>query len=237
MYQLTLQFQNSKDTLRDSLEKLSRRPVVLSITDNASSLLSIRIKHDFVFARMHWMFLKAGDDILKEIADFISKRTVRTPLIRHFIQANSDCIKARDGCPKRPVAIRTKGKFHDLREVFTSLNDTYFSGQVTSSISWGRRHARRIVRRLTLGSFSKNTNTIWINTVLDRKTIPGYFIRYIVYHEMLHSIMKEEKKNGRRLLHNSAFRQRERLLGEYEKAVAWEKKYFTGNSKEAYSKE
>jgi predicted metal-dependent hydrolase len=64
--------------------------------------------------------------------------------------------------------------------------------------------------------------------MLDRRNIPGFFIRYIVYHEMLHGMMKEERKNGRRLLHSPAFRRRERMFGEYEKAVAWEKKYLMG---------
>jgi hypothetical protein len=44
---------------------------------------------------------------------------------------------------------------------------------------------------------------------------------------MLHSIMKEETENGRRSPHSRAFRHRERLFGEYEKAIAWEKKHFT----------
>ncbi len=232
MFQLSLQFLNNKNTIRASLEKMTGRSVSLSITDNATSLLSIRPMQDSVSVRMHWMFLKAGDDVLREIAGFIRKRKGRAPLIREFINRNRDCIKERDSNNSNPlVSICTQGRFHNLRDIFDALNSSYFDGRVSSLISWGKRNGRRIVRRRILGSFSTRTNTIWISRVLDRRYIPGFFIRYIVYHEMLHGIMKEERKNGRRLLHSPAFRQRERLFGEYEKAVTWEKKHFTGNAR------
>jgi len=230
MFQLNLQFLNNKDTMRDSLEKMTGRPVSLRITDNATSLLSIRTRQDLVNVRIHWMFLKAGDDIIREISGFIKKRKGCTPLIRKFIHENRSCIKLRDSSSCSPVIIRTQGRFHDLGEMFATLNNAYFGGRVSASISWGKRNPRRVVRKRILGSYSGHTNMIRINPVLDRKTVPGFFIRYIIYHEMLHSIVKEERKNGRRLLHSPAFRERERLFGEYEKAVAWEKKHFTGNS-------
>jgi predicted metal-dependent hydrolase len=93
-----------------------------------------------------------------------------------------------------------------------------------------------MVKKRILGSFSSHTNTIWINPMLDRKNIPGFYVRYIVFHEMLHSIIKEEAKNGRRSPHSRAFRQRERQFGEYERAMEWEKKYFTANLRDAYHK-
>ncbi len=42
---------------------------------------------------------------------------------------------------------------------------------------------------------------------------------------MLHSNMCVEKKNGRRLLHTTEFKKRERLLKDYGKALSWEKRY------------
>ncbi len=75
----------------------------------------------------------------------------------------------------------------------------------------------------TLGSYCLRTNTIRINPVLDRKTVPDYFIGFIVYHEMLHADMGVCRINGRRSVHSSEFRKRERMFKEYEKALAWEK--------------
>jgi len=231
MFQFSLQFFNNKDTIKDSLEKMTGKPVSLHITDNATSLLSIRTNHDLVSVRMHYMFLKAGADIMREISGFIKKRKGPTPLIRKFIHENRSCIKVRDcgSCP--PVILRTQGRFYDLSEMFAAINERYFGGRISASISWGKRNPRRIVRKRTLGSYSGHTNMIRINPVLDRRDVPDFFIRYIIYHEMLHSDMKEERKNGRRLLHSPEFRQRERLFGEYEKAVVYEKHHFTGNGR------
>jgi predicted metal-dependent hydrolase len=124
----------------------------------------------------------------------------------------------------RKVSIRTRGKYHDLLELFASVNNRYFGGKIKASISWGKKVPRWAVRKRTLGSYSHQTNTIWINPVLDRKNIPRYVIRFIVYHEMLHCDIPVEKKNGRRLVHSPEFKKRERLFEHYEKAVSWEKR-------------
>ena len=232
MFQLNLPCLNSKDTLQASLERMTGKPVSVAITDNTASLLSIRQKDSLISVRMHWMFLNAGDEIIREVALFLAKRKGPTPLIRKFIRENRNCIKERDCSAKAPAATRTEGRFYDLRELFDTLNATYFDGRVSSTISWGRRGTRRVVRRRILGSFNSQTNMIRISTVLDRRNIPRFFIRYIIYHEMLHSIMKEENKNGRRLIHSPEFRHRERLFREYQEAIVWEKKHFTGDSRE-----
>jgi predicted metal-dependent hydrolase len=123
--------------------------------------------------------------------------------------------------------VRTLGRYHNLREIFDDLNAEYFQNLITASISWGKKNARRAVRKRTLGSYNGHTNAILINPVLDRKIVPDYFIRFLVYHEMLHSALKEEKKNGRRRIHTAEFRGREKFFRYYEEAISWEKKHFT----------
>ena len=91
----------------------------------------------------------------------------------------------------------------------------------------GKANKRRLVRKRTLGTYCRTTDTIRINPVLDRRSVPLYFIRFVVYHEMLHGYIKEEKKNGRRSLHSPEFKRKERLFKEYQKAVSWEKEYGT----------
>jgi len=223
MFQLSFHFLNSKDTLEDYLEKMSGKSVSLTITDNSTSLLSIRTKSNLVSVRMHWMFLNADDEVIREMASFIKTRKGRTPLIRKFIRENQISIKKREQ-NSRQLSIRTQGRFHNLREIFDDLNNEYFGGRITASISWGKENARRAVRNRTLGSYCGHTDTIRINPVLDRKNVPCYFIRYVVYHEMLHSDVEEERKNGRRSVHSSKFRKLERLFKDYGKAVLWEKR-------------
>jgi predicted metal-dependent hydrolase len=221
MSQLNLQFSNNKNTIKDYLEKETGKLVSLTITDNSTSMLSVKTKENSVFVRLHRMFLHAENDIIKEIAEFIKFRKRKTPLISKFIRENKHYLKNKSS---RPPVIRTQGKYHNLKELFNSLNDEYFKGRITAPISWGKKNPRLAVRKRTLGSYSSHTNTIRINSVLDRKNVPRYFIKFVIYHEMLHSDMHRERKNGRRLLHSSEFKRRERLFEHYEKTISWEKR-------------
>lgn len=223
MFQFSLQFSNSKDSIKDSLEKITGKSISLTLTDNSTNLLSMRTKGNSVSVRMHWMFLNADEEVIREMASFIKTRKGRTPLIRKFISENQTCLKKREQNP-RQLSIRTQGRFHNLREILDDLNNEYFGGRISASISWGKGDARRAVRKRTLGSYWGHTDTVRINPVLDRRNVPRYFIRYIVYHEMLHSDLKEERKNGRRSVHTSEFRKKERLFKDYEKAVSWERR-------------
>ena len=222
MSQFKLHFSNSKDSLQVYLERITGKPVSLVLTDNVTSLISIRRKDNLVSVRIHWMFLNAGDEVIREIACFIKTRKGKTPHIRRFIRENQTCLKERE-IKHRQTRILTQGKFHNLKEIFYALNSEYFGGKITASITW-RRGNKQAVKKRTLGSYIRHTNTILINSVLDRKNVPYYFIRYVVYHEMLHSIIEEKIENGRRLVHTSEFRKRERLFKDYEKAASWEKR-------------
>jgi hypothetical protein len=62
MFQMSLQFSEGKDNLKDYFEKMTGKSVSLTVTDNAASLLSIRPKESSVSVRMHWMFLNAGEE-------------------------------------------------------------------------------------------------------------------------------------------------------------------------------
>jgi predicted metal-dependent hydrolase len=223
MFQMRLLYSHSKDTLRDSLAKMTGEAVALTLTDNSTSMLSIRKKDDSVTVRMHRMFLTAGEEVIREIAGFIKKRKGQTPLIRQFIRANRASLKKRER-KGRPASLCEQGRIYHLREIFDSLNNEYFEGGISAAIGWGKRNLRRAVRKRTLGSYCGTANTIRINPVLDRRTTPHYFIRFVVYHEMLHSAVKEEKKNGRRAMHTPEFRRREKLYKDYDRAIAWEKR-------------
>ena len=225
MEQLSLRFLNNKESLSDYLSQVSGKPVVLTVTDNSTSLLSVKTKGSSVAVRIHWMFLNAGEEVVREIAHFVKSRRGGTPFIRRFIRENRICLKKKARRSSRSV-LRTEGRFHDLRDIFDNINHTYFHDDIKSVMGWGKQEARRLVRKRTLGSYCRHTDTIRISPVLDRKNVPRYFIEFVVYHEMLHSAMKEEKKNGRRSVHPPEFRKRERLFRDYEKAVAWEKRHW-----------
>lgn len=142
------------------------------------------------------------------------------PLFRDFIRRNRHTI--RNGSPKR-VRVVSRGRFHNLRDLFDEINREYFEGRIASSVTWGARAGRHAVRKRTLGSYSSRTDTIRIHPFLDRKDVPAYFLQFVLYHEMLHADMGVGEKNGRRTVHTKEFRRRERLFREYERAEAWER--------------
>jgi hypothetical protein len=221
--QMDLLFSHDKDTLSSYLEKEAGKAVSLTVTDNSTSMIAVKTKGDLISIRLHRMFLDAGNEVIREIARFVKRRKDSTRLIRDFIRKNRNSLENKNRS-YRKVAIRTHGKYHDLRELFGTVNDQYFGGKINASISWGKKIPRWAVRKRTLGSYSHRTNTIWINPVLDRRNIPRYLLKFIVYHEMLHCAIPVKKKNGRRLVHSPEFKKCERLFEDYEKVVSWEKR-------------
>jgi predicted metal-dependent hydrolase len=199
---------------------MSGKTVSLTITDNSTSMLSIRARSGTVFLRLHRMFLDAGDDILREIAELARRGKGATPLLRKFIRENFCRIKK---APPRKSRLRPRGRYHDLTEICESLNNEYFSSRLSCAITWGTKSPRYAVRKRTLGSYCRNTNTIRINPVLDRRNVPGYFLAFVVFHEMLHADTAIPEKNGRRQVHSKHFRQREKIFRHYDRAIAWER--------------
>ena len=58
---------------------------------------------------------------------------------------------------------------------------------------------------------------------LDRPDVPGFFVDFIVFHEMLHQLFPSGDATGRRVHHPRAFRERERAFPVYEAALRWER--------------
>lgn len=218
-----MKFPETGSSLQAYLTRITGKSVSLVVTDNSTSMLTVKKKGDAVFLRVHRMFLSAEDDVIGEIAEFIKNRKFSTPLIRLFIRENRYSLKKN---PSRQISIRTSGRFHDLREIFDSLNKNYFRGGITSPITWGKKIISGKVKKRTLGSYSRSSDTIIINPFLDRRKVPRYFLEFVVYHEMLHSEMlcEETGSNGRRSIHSREFKKREQLFEHYDKALSWEKK-------------
>ena len=221
MHQMSFPFERDRTFLKVYLQKVSRKDISLIITDNTTSMLSIRPVGNTVALRLHRMFLTACNEVLDEIASYIRNTRLKTPLVRKFI--NDNVHRLRDK-PARKIAARTKGKHFDLAEIYQKVNEEYFDGSVSASISWGAKGPRRSARSRTLGSYSSYGNIIRINPLLDSRRVPRYFLEFIVYHEMLHADMGIEKKAGRRSVHSQEFKSREKLFKEYGRATAWERK-------------
>ena len=205
--------------LKQYLEECLDRPVALVLTENSTSMLSARLHDGVLRVRLHRMFLGADNRVMSEIASYLKNRTGAMPHFRSFIRDNREQLSLKS--PKK-VLVRTAGKFHDLCGLYDEINKEYFGGMVNAVITWGTRSPRYAVRKRTVGSYSERSNTIRINQVLDKKTVPRYYVALIVYHEMLHAAMGTPLRGKRRSVHSGEFRTREKLFKDYEKAMAWE---------------
>jgi len=223
--QLAFSFEHDPGFLVRTFEKASGRPVTLVLTDNSSSMLSIRKKGTVSCVRLHRMFLCADEGTLTEIALFIKHGRGNMTRFRAFLKKMSGVVRRK---PARYFPVRTQGRYFELQAIFERLNEAYFDSKLTSVITWGAGTQRKAVRRRTLGSYSGNTNIIRINPAIDKKTVPAYYIEFVVYHEMMHAAMGIGEKDGRRSVHSRAFRERERLFKHYDKALRWER---TGRDK------
>jgi predicted metal-dependent hydrolase len=76
-------------------------------------------------------------------------------------------------------------------------------------------------RTLKFGSVD-HTGLIRIHPVLDKSRVPAWFVRFIIFHELLHGVHKPTSApNGRRSIHTPAFRSAERAHPDYARSVAW----------------
>jgi hypothetical protein len=88
---------------------------------------------------------------------------------------------------------------------------------------WGRRQRHRPKDYFTFGTIQEEDRVIRINPLLDQPFVPLWFLQYVLYHEMLHSVVPDKiESGGRRRIHTDQFIRRERKFRSYERARRWE---------------
>jgi hypothetical protein len=106
------------------------------------------------------------------------------------------------------------GRYYSLEMIYQDLNSVYFNGQIEiARIGWGFRRSRR-----RLGHYDPAHHTITLSPVLDAPGVPGFVVRYIVYHEMLHAVFEGPSGRDRKRHHFAEFRRAEQAFPDYERA-------------------
>ena len=123
--------------------------------------------------------------------------------------------------PLRP----NRGRYHDLDAILADLRRRYFPDCAEVRIGWGRWSGRARPRSIRFGAYRPDAHSIRIHPALDQAFVPGYFVEFIVHHELLHHVMPPQPVNGRYQIHSRAFHQREREFPAYAEAVAWRQQY------------
>ncbi len=125
---------------------------------------------------------------------------------------------------QRQLNLRQEGKHFDLQRIFERLNERYFRGRLRGyKVQWGRRRKRRPRECFIFGTIQEEDRVIRINPSLDQAFVPLWFLQYVLYHEMLHSVVPDETtRGGKRRVHTEEFNRRERKFRGYRRARRWE---------------
>jgi hypothetical protein len=201
-------------------------PVRLSVTDNRSTMVSYRRASNNLRLRVHHMFLDAPEGVVRAIADYAGRGQRRAGLVLdEYIRVRQPLIRERQA---HDSDLDPNGRVYDLQAMIASLNERHFQGQIEARIGWGRMPPKRRRKSIRLGVYNHQTKEIRIHPALDRVDVPRYFVEFIVFHEMLHQLFPSPNRQGRRVHHPRAFRERERAFPFFAAALRWEKQNLRG---------
>ena len=201
----------------------SSKSLGLKLTENRHTIISVQRGREFYRVRVHRMFASAEPRLVRALARYIVHNDARASAqLSEFIQSNQHLIRKQPTQARRLV-LRTRGQVHDLAAIFDRLNRRYFEGKHEARITWGplRKHAQQ--RSIKVGSYALEDHLIRVHPALDCDMVPGYFIEWIVFHEMLHGKHTIREVGGRRCFHPPEFSREERLFPGYGRARLWEK--------------
>lgn len=211
----------AEERLRRQLAEAGRCRVELTLTRNRVSMLSVAfVREGHVRVRLHEQFLNAPPDVFDALAHYLRARDrMAWKHVAYFARHISVPPTSR---PVSSQRLRTKGKVYDLRIMADEVNATFFEGKARFRIGWGRSRcrpsrSRTASRSIRYGSWSAASQTIRLHPLLDDVRVPQAFVRYIVFHEMLHAAIPEEHHHGRRVDHGALFRQHEERYPDIER--------------------
>lgn len=210
--------------LRRELESMTGLSLHLTLTDNTRTVMSLRpaAYNGALRVRLHKMFLNADPTVMHAIASWVKRPRCRKSgaVINRFIREHRHLMRHEE---KRHVTLHTLGRYFDLAKLFNEVNREHFDGKITAAITWGKRPRPGKRRSIRFGSYYVEDNLIRIHPYLDQEFVPEFFVRYIVFHEMLHAHLGiEERESGRRRVHTPEFIAMEKQYPDYRRALAWE---------------
>jgi len=204
------------------LETGSGRRIAMKLTRNRVGYVGFEelVAGGRIKLRLQRAFLAAPRKVLDALARWMRTCRGRCPrAVGNFINAHAETDPR--AARRRPVRVRTAGRCHDLAGIMNEVNRECFRGRLSARITWGRAvKLNRKVYQRQLGSWDRERNLVTINPVLDQQAVPGFFVAFVVFHEMLHAVEPE----GRGRDHDREFRRAERMHPDYRRAARWQRR-------------
>ena len=228
--QYLLPFTNPVEFLKKRLEN---HKIILSdikLTNNRTSILSVKTRYNKVNLRIHNSFVNASDSVIKAVSEFITGKTkANNNIIEEYF--NEHVVERNNNPPKRKIKIIHHGDYHNIKEIYNDINEKFFSNTIEADITWGNfrpRTRKRFsrTRHITLGQYSDNDKLIIIHPNLDKKLIPRFLLEAIIYHEMCHQVTGDKKVGKRRQIHTKDFKELEKFYPHSNQAKKWERDNF-----------
>jgi predicted SprT family Zn-dependent metalloprotease len=199
------------EQMRWILAERSGLRVDMTLTRNRTSMASIRfVSERHARLRLHESFVRSPDTVQDALVGYLRTRRKK---YWHTICAYARTISVP--APARITPCHTRGCVYDLSMLAEEVNTTYFDGKLDCRVGWGKRGRVMGGRSIRYGSCNVASRLIRIHPLLDDTRVPVDFVRYILYHEMLHLVIPPEYQGGRRMDHPVAFRRMERQFPDF----------------------
>ncbi len=184
---------------------------------------TIHAKWGTVYVKISGLLCEAPPSVLKALCAILFLKLYRFKVDRKLYKIYTGYLEAhpefKNSIQRRAPSARytAVGQYFDLNEIFDSVNQAYFGGELARPIlGWSLRKAYR-----RLGFYNKEKNLLVISRIFDSKKVPRKVVEYLMYHEMLHIAIPTVHNNGRRTIHGRSFREKERQFPQYEFVQKW----------------
>ena len=176
--------------------------------------------------RMHAGFAQAPEEVRGAVARWL-RSGQRARRASRLLDEWIDEVLIPSFPSAKPVACEPRGEHHDLKELGQELHLEGHLPELEArdrwpGLTWGRRRRTGARRSLHLGSYDRLADVVRVHRVLDQPGVPRFFVRYVLFHELLHAALPPVKRGGRTLHHPEAFRRREQAYPDFERAKGWE---------------
>jgi len=179
---------------------------------------TLRIRNGVFHVRISDMLTEAPDSVQKALYEILLCRTFRIKEDSRSAVAYNGYLASEEfrdrcatiaetGCHLERRKTGTRRKSTELARRFDLINRDYFQGEIESlNLFWVDRRSTRI-----LGQYIAHRDEILINSKLDHPLVPQSVIDFVLYHEMLHTVIQPRiSHTGRKMVHHRSFRRAER---------------------------
>ncbi|MDP7250824.1 MAG: hypothetical protein QGF00_14555 [Planctomycetota bacterium] len=163
-------------------------------------------------------FLGADDDVLRDLIRCIHHRDreVTRRINDYQIHESYKAITTELSMILDPPEGNAKGREYDMDEIFESVNNTFFNGNIERPrLRWSQRETFR-----KFGHYSFIKDEVMLSSTLDSPDVPRSVVEFVMYHELLHKKHGLRIVGGKRFAHTAAFKTDEKRFPNYREAEA-----------------